>query len=106
MNLPLFCSSIRHWFSAQDNFDKSEIQPLRAPLATLLDVDHLTAWASASDATVHRVRKLLFVRLTCARRHVCKPGSRAFYRRSMPMGSSSQQQQQQHCSEEGGALWC
>ena len=40
----------------QDNFDKSEIQPLRAPLETLLDVDHLMDWAAASDAAFHRVR--------------------------------------------------
>ena len=52
----MFCSSKHHWFSTQDNFDKSEIQPLRAPLESLLDVDHLAAWASASDATFHRVR--------------------------------------------------
>ena len=43
----------------QDNFDKSEIQPLRAPLGTLLDVDHLTAWAAASDAMFHEVRPML-----------------------------------------------
>ena len=41
----------------QDNYGKSEIQPVRAPLETLIDVDHLMAWAAASDAIFHRVRE-------------------------------------------------
>jgi hypothetical protein len=47
----------------QDNYDKGEIVPLREPLSTLFDVDHLLKWADVNDATFHRVQ--------------CKPGLRS-----------------------------
>ena len=40
----------------QDNFHKSEIVPLRAPLSTLFDTDHLVTWAATHNATFHRVQ--------------------------------------------------
>ncbi len=38
-----------------DKYDAGEVQPVRAPLGTLLDVDHLVAWGAARSAVFHKV---------------------------------------------------
>ena len=42
-----------------DSFLGDTIEPVRAPLDTLFDVDHLLAWASSAGAILHTVRSFL-----------------------------------------------
>ncbi len=90
--------------SAQDNFDKSEIQPLRAPLDTLLDVDHLMAWAAASDATFHRVRGTAAT-VVIATGYALACLEQGIWEASSSSSSSSSRRCSNRCSEEGGARW-
>ncbi len=39
----------------QDNWRGGEIQPLRRPMNTLFDVDHLVAWARQRQTVLHKV---------------------------------------------------
>ena len=43
----------------QDNWRAGEIQPLRTPMSTLFDVEHLTAWAKQRQTVLHKVMPLL-----------------------------------------------
>ena len=43
----------------QDSFWADEVVPVRAPLGTLLDVDHLLAWGASVGAVLHTVRTKL-----------------------------------------------
>ena len=40
----------------KDEFNANKVQPVRAPLATLFDVEHLLAWGVANGAPMHLVR--------------------------------------------------
>lgn len=42
-----------------DSFFDNEIQPIRAPLDSLFDVDHLVKWGASVGAVMHTVRRLL-----------------------------------------------
>ncbi len=39
-----------------DSFFDGEIQPIRTPLDTLFDVEHLVGWGASVDAVLHMVR--------------------------------------------------
>ena len=39
----------------QDDFYAGKVQPIRAPLGTLFDVEHLLAWGASVSAVFHEV---------------------------------------------------
>ena len=39
-----------------DSFFNGAVVPIRAPLGTLFDVDHLVAWGASVGAVIHSVR--------------------------------------------------
>jgi len=41
-----------------DSFFDNQIQPIRAPLDSLFDVDHLVKWGASVGAVLHTVRRL------------------------------------------------
>ena len=43
----------------KDSFWSNQVVPIRAPLNTLFDVDHLLAWAASVGVVMHRVRASL-----------------------------------------------
>ncbi len=47
-----------------DSFFDGEIQPIRAPLDTLFDVEHLVEWGASVDTVLHTVRGAVSHRVT------------------------------------------
>ena len=67
-----------------DSFFAGEIQPIRAPLDSLFDVDHLVEWGASVGAVLHTVRRPRHAAHECRLSHGSAARSLSLVSRSNP----------------------